>query len=123
MEPQLQGHWDAAYAPIADELRRQLAHKTDTGAALCIYRGERPVVDVWGGVRDAAGQPWEQDTMVLCYSTGKGVASTLLHILIDAGMAHYDDPVARHWPEFARSTPTFPTAASHARPFPCCLPS
>jgi CubicO group peptidase (beta-lactamase class C family) len=39
--------------------------------------------------------------MVMAFSTGKGVAATLLHTLIDAGLARYEDRVADHWPEFA----------------------
>ncbi len=27
--------------------------------------------------------------------------STLVHILVDQGLAAYDDPIAKHWPEFA----------------------
>jgi len=26
--------------------------------------------------------------------------STLVHILVDQGRAAYDDPIAKHWPEF-----------------------
>ena len=37
------------------------------------------------------------------FSSGKGCAATLLHALVDRGLADYDDPVARHWPEFARN--------------------
>jgi CubicO group peptidase (beta-lactamase class C family) len=37
------------------------------------------------------------------FSTTKGVASTLLHMMVDRGLLDYDDPVARHWPEFAQA--------------------
>ena len=36
------------------------------------------------------------------FSTTKGVASTLLHIMVDRGLLDYDDRVAEHWPEFAQ---------------------
>ena len=35
------------------------------------------------------------------FSSGKGCAATLMHVLVDRGLADYDDPVAKHWPEFA----------------------
>src|SRR6185369_15546724 len=73
------------------------------GAALCIYHRGKKVVDLWGGTIDAAGTPWSSDTASVSYSTTKGVASTLLHILVDKGLADYDDPVSKHWPEFAHS--------------------
>lgn len=71
------------------------------GAALCIYHRGRKVVDLWGGTTDATGALWNADTASVSYSTTKGVASTLLHILVDKGLVDYDEPVAKHWPEFA----------------------
>ena len=37
----------------------------------------------------------------LSFSTGKGVASTVVHRLAERGLIDYDAPVARYWPEFA----------------------
>ena len=41
--------------------------------------------------------------MAPSFSTTKGVASTLLHILADRGLVDYDDRVADYWPEFAQA--------------------
>lgn len=71
------------------------------GAALCIFHRGRKVVDLWGGTSDAEGTLWTADTCSVSYSTTKGVVSTLLHILADRGLLDYDEPVAKHWPEFA----------------------
>jgi CubicO group peptidase (beta-lactamase class C family) len=38
----------------------------------------------------------------MSFSTSKGVTSTLIHILADRALLDYDDPVAKHWPEFAQ---------------------
>lgn len=73
------------------------------GAALCIYHRGHKVVDLWGGTSDAAGTRWNADTASISYSTTKGVASTVLHILADRGLVDYDEPVAKHWPEFAHA--------------------
>src|SRR3954470_6341821 len=62
------------------------------GAALCIYHRGRKVVDLWGGTIDDKGTPWSSDTASVSYSTTKGVASTLLHILADKGLLDYDEP-------------------------------
>jgi CubicO group peptidase (beta-lactamase class C family) len=64
------------------------------------HRGE-VVVDCWGGTRNEQGDPWRENTLSLSYSTTKGVASTLLHILADRGLVSYEAPVADYWPEFA----------------------
>jgi CubicO group peptidase (beta-lactamase class C family) len=59
------------------------------------------VVDCWGGTRDREGTPWRHDTLALSFSTTKGVAATLLHVLADRGLIEYDAPVRAYWPEFA----------------------
>jgi CubicO group peptidase (beta-lactamase class C family) len=37
------------------------------------------------------------------FSTTKGVASTLIHIMADRGLLDYDDTVAEYWPEFGQA--------------------
>jgi CubicO group peptidase (beta-lactamase class C family) len=60
------------------------------------------VVDLWGGWSDEARTtPWTRDTIVNVWSTTKTVAALAALMLIDRGLIHEDDPVARHWPEFA----------------------
>jgi CubicO group peptidase (beta-lactamase class C family) len=102
MDRVLHGDVQRGFEPIAKELARQLG-KTGGGAALTIYHQGRCVVDLWGGVRDESGAPWERDTMCVSYSTSKGVISTALHVLADRKLVDYDAPVARYWPEFAQA--------------------
>jgi CubicO group peptidase (beta-lactamase class C family) len=98
----LQGYVHPDFARVARALESQLRRSGGGGAALCIYHRGEPVVDCWGGCRDEEGNPWEQDTLALSYSTSKGMASTLTHILVDQGLLDYDTPVAEYWPEFGR---------------------
>lgn len=79
--------------------RRQL-QRTNGGAAVAVYHRGEPVVDLWGGWKDA-DERWASDTVAMCFSTTKGVVSTALHVLADRGLVDYDAPVARYWPEFA----------------------
>jgi CubicO group peptidase (beta-lactamase class C family) len=88
------------YADVAAALIRQIPRDRHAGSAVCVYHEGRPVVDIWGGERDAAGNPWEADTTAPSFSTTKGVLATLVHILVEQGRAAYDDPVAKHWPAF-----------------------
>jgi CubicO group peptidase (beta-lactamase class C family) len=99
----LQGHYHEDFAPVARTLERLIPKDRKGGAAVCVYHRGCKVVDIWGGTRDEEGSPWQEDTLALSYSTTKGIASTLLHILIDRGLADYEDPVAEIWPEFGRS--------------------
>ncbi|MBX3706080.1 MAG: beta-lactamase family protein [Pseudomonadales bacterium] len=88
------------FAEVAVTLARLIPREGAAGSAVCVYHRGRAVVDVWGGIRDRAGHPWQADTTAPSFSTTKGVLSTLVHILVDQGRAAYDDPVARYWPSF-----------------------
>ncbi|MCC6850080.1 MAG: beta-lactamase family protein [Deltaproteobacteria bacterium] len=98
----LDGHLHPDFQPVATALREQLRSHPG-GAAVAVYWRGRCVVDVWGGCKDAAGTPWTRDTMAPSFSTTKGIAATLMHVLVDRGLLDYDDRVARYWPEFARA--------------------
>lgn len=89
------------FAPAAETLRRQIDRHAG-GAAACIYHRGKKVFDMWGGDRDDVGNAWCEDTMAPSFSTTKGVASTVMHILVDQGLLDYDDRVVEYWPEFGQ---------------------
>ena len=65
--------------------------------------GEK-VVDLWGGYRDARRQDrWEEDTLVLVYSTSKGMCAIATALAHSRGLIDYEAPVASYWPEFAQN--------------------
>ncbi len=101
----LEGYIHPDFSDVARVLRRQIPGSRRRGrpggAAICVYHRGEVVVDCWGGTRNEQGDPWREDTLSLSYSTTKGVASTLLHILADRGLVSYEAPVADYWPEFA----------------------
>jgi len=96
----IQGHADPAFQAVGNAFREQL-QKTPGGGAVCVYHRGRKVVDLWGGVRDDHGNPWQEDTLSVSFSTTKGVTATLVHQLVAEGKVEYDTPVANYWPEFA----------------------
>ncbi|CAG0969823.1 partial Protein flp, partial [Myxococcaceae bacterium] len=100
--PGIDGFLHPAFARVADALLRQLETGTG-GAAVCVWHEGECVVDLWGGSRNRAGDPWRRDTLAPSFSTTKGVATTLVHMMVDRGLLAYEDRVAKHWPEFARN--------------------
>jgi len=92
------------FEEVEREFARNFAERGELGAACAAYvRGEK-VVDLWGGVRDARdGSPWGEDTLVLVYSTSKGLAAMTLALAHSRGWLDYDERVAAYWPEFAQA--------------------
>jgi CubicO group peptidase (beta-lactamase class C family) len=71
------------------------------GGSLVVYIDGKPVVDVWTGWSDRAGQvPWTANTAAMVFSATKGVAATVVHRLVDRGLLEYDTPGSEYWPEF-----------------------
>ncbi|MCG8314033.1 MAG: beta-lactamase family protein [Pseudomonadales bacterium] len=100
----LQGYVHPDFGKVAETLSGQLPRNRAGGAALTVYHRGQCVVDIWGGTRNRDGDPWRSDTLSMSFSTTKGVAATLIHILADEGLLEYDDPVSKHWPEFGQKS-------------------
>lgn len=73
----------------------------ERGLQVAAYRHGELVVDVVAGVADpATGRLVTPDTPFWSASTGKGVTSTVAHVLVERGVLGYDTPIAELWPEF-----------------------
>lgn len=98
------GDVDEGYGKVADVFRRNLSSGKEIGAAVTVYRDGRKVVDLWGGYRNGITQaPWQHDTVVIVFSTTKGVAALAVALAASRGYLSYDARVADYWPEFAQS--------------------
>ncbi|AYF74273.1 class A beta-lactamase-related serine hydrolase [Nocardia yunnanensis] len=90
------------YGRVADAFRRNFERHGEIGAAVAVFDGQTPVVDLWGGQRDPVRRlPWERDTIAPVFSCTKGVAALVLALLVSRGQLDYDRAVADYWPEFA----------------------
>jgi CubicO group peptidase (beta-lactamase class C family) len=97
------GDVDEGYGKVADAFRRNLSSGKEIGAAVAVYRDGRKVVDLWGGYRNGITQaPWEHDTVVMVFSTTKGVAALAVALAVSRGYLSYDARVTDYWPEFAQ---------------------
>ena len=96
------GFADERFHDLAEHFSRlQDARTEQGGAALAVYFQGHKVVDIYTGKKSFTEQ-WRENTLSVCYSTGKGVLATLAHILVSEDLVEYDVPVAYYWPEFAR---------------------
>ena len=98
----IHGFVTPGFEPVREAFARNFAERGEIGAAVCVYRDGRPVVDLWGGLADAeSGRLWREDTLALVFSTTKGVTAACVHRLVERGILDLDAPIARWWPEFA----------------------
>ncbi|WP_033328947.1 serine hydrolase domain-containing protein [Streptomyces yerevanensis] len=103
----IDGEVEAGFEPVREAFAANFARHGDIGAAVCVYRDGRPVVDLWGGIADPdTDRPWTRDTLQLVYSATKGVTATAAHLLAERGALDLDAPVAEYWPEFAANGKT-----------------
>jgi CubicO group peptidase (beta-lactamase class C family) len=95
------GAADPHFSCAVRSFASMFGHRRFGGGALAVYLDGEPVVDVWTGWADRRGEvPWTADTGTMVFSATKGMASTVIHRLVDRGLIDYDVPVAQYWPEF-----------------------
>jgi CubicO group peptidase (beta-lactamase class C family) len=117
---------DGTVAPgfeaVRTEFARNFDERADVGAAVCVYRDGQPVVDLWGGTADTrTGAAWRDDTVVLVYSSTKGVTSVCANLLVERGRLDPDAAVVSLWPEFGaqgKDTITVGQVLSHQAGLP-----
>jgi CubicO group peptidase (beta-lactamase class C family) len=102
-ESTVHGEVAPGFEEVERAFRANLTRRRELGAACAIYHKGEKVVDLWGGYRHLETRaPWLQDTLVLVYSTTKGIAAMTMALAQSRGLLDYDEKVATYWPEFAQ---------------------
>ncbi|HLZ24671.1 MAG TPA: serine hydrolase domain-containing protein, partial [Ktedonobacterales bacterium] len=106
-QTRIQGMVAPGFETVREEFQRNFAERGELGAACAVYYRGKPVVDLWGGVRNKdTGDLWEEDTMVPVFSSTKGMASMGVAVAHSQGLFDYDERVSTYWPEFAQAGKT-----------------
>lgn len=97
--------WTArSFEGVRDAFEANFTEGLEVGAAFSAYHQGQKVVDLWGGVADAdTRRPWDEDTIILVFSTTKGMTAMCANQLAQEGRLDTDAPVVRYWPEFGRN--------------------
>lgn len=99
--PEVHGTCHRAYRAVREEFTRNFTERGELGASVHITVDGEAVVDLWGGMADAAtGRPWDADTLAVVYSCTKGIAALAAHMLVDRGLLDLEGRVADYWPEY-----------------------
>jgi CubicO group peptidase (beta-lactamase class C family) len=97
------GFVQPGFEAVREAFVENFERRDELGGACCVYHQGEKVVDLWGGVRDkSTREPWDEDTMVIVYSTTKGLSALALALAQSQGLFDYDECVAKYWPEFAQ---------------------
>ena len=100
----IQGVVAPGFESVEAAFRENFDSRGELGAACCAYYQGEKVVDLWGGIRDhRTGLKWEKDTLVLVFSTTKGMASMCTALAHSRGLLDFDAPVVQYWPEFGQN--------------------
>jgi CubicO group peptidase (beta-lactamase class C family) len=107
-----------AQKQVQEAIDRLVESGAETGVQVAAYRRGELVVDAVAGVADAAtGRPVTSDTPFFSASTGKGMTSSVAHVLAERGVLGYDTPIVELWPEFGahgKQAATIRHALAHA---------
>lgn len=98
---EIHGDVQPGFEGVREAFARNFEQGHEVGAACSVYHRGEKVVDLWAGLADeAAGRPWQEDTVQLVFSTTKGATAVCAHLLAQRGELDLDEPVATYWPEF-----------------------
>lgn len=101
---QIHGHVAPGFEPVREAFFENFTDRNELGGGCAVYHHGEKVVDLWGGVRDLSTmEPWEDETMVVVYSTTKGLSAMTLALAHSRGWLDYEERVAAYWPEFAQN--------------------
>lgn len=98
------GYVESGFEKVKAVFEDNFKKRGELGACCCVYYKGKKVVDLWGGIRnEQTGEPWEEDTISIVFSTTKGVSSMAVAHAHSKGLFAYDDKVSKHWPAFAEN--------------------
>lgn len=96
----IQGYCEPEFYKVRDAFHRHFQRGDEIGGSVSVYVDGAKVVDLWAGVVDKKGTPWQADTISNVFSATKGISSVCIHRLVDQGLLDLDTPIAEYWPEF-----------------------
>lgn len=92
---------DEQFSRVREQFEKNYQIFDELGSAVCVIVEGRTVVDLVAGWKNNhRSLAWNSETLVNVWSSTKGVVAICFAMLVDDGLASYDDLVVKHWPEF-----------------------
>ena len=88
--------------PVQAFLDQLVAEGSERGVQAAVYHNGELVADAYAGVTDPQGtRKVDSETLFPVFSTTKGIAATLAHLMVERDKVAYETPLAAVWPEFS----------------------
>jgi CubicO group peptidase (beta-lactamase class C family) len=101
MKGKVEGFNHPQFDHVREVFTRNFADHDELGASVAVTVAGELVVDLWGGWKDKARtQPWTRDTRAPLWSGTKPITGICFAMIVDRGLATYEDRVSKYWPEF-----------------------
>jgi CubicO group peptidase (beta-lactamase class C family) len=90
---------------VREAFALNFAEGLEQGSQLCVYHEGKLCVDLCGVHPDTQMHhgTYDRNALQCVWSSGKNAEVITMAILADRGLLSYDDPIAKHWPEFAQA--------------------
>jgi CubicO group peptidase (beta-lactamase class C family) len=90
---------------VREAFAMNFAEGLEQGSQLCVYHEGKLCVDLCGVHPDTqmGHGTYDHNALQCVWSSGKNAEVITMAILTDRGLLSYDDPIAKHWPEFAQA--------------------
>ena len=101
IEREIRGFCHNNFQNVAEVFSTNINSDEEVGASFTVIQNGEILVDIHGGFKDKEEtDPWNADTLVGVHSTGKGIVSMIIALLIDQNILSLDENVSTYWPEF-----------------------
>jgi CubicO group peptidase (beta-lactamase class C family) len=100
----INGYCEEKYNPVKKIFESYFLKQEEIGASFAVYKEGKPLVDLWGGLKNKDNQKWEENTIVNVFSVTKGIYEIIVSILIDQNILDLERPVSYYWDAFKQSS-------------------
>ena len=95
----VKGQVESEYNSVKDAFHQNFQLGEEISAQLCVVKGGKIVIDLWGSVSDP---DYDGDSLQTIWSSTKNLSALGVAMLVDRGTISYGDKITKHWPEFDR---------------------
>ena len=83
------------FQKVEDTFRENFSLGHEFGASFSVFKEGRPIIDIFGGYIDHSNTTkWNKNTIVNVHSTGKGLVSICIAMLVDRKLLKLDEKVS-----------------------------